>query len=40
MRVVNNGYSLFAEEVTPLTQYVEEFIKFLKFSPVAALSRF
>ena len=38
--LVNNGYSLFAEEVISKPQYAEEFIKSFQFSLVTTLSRF
>ena len=38
--LVNNGYSLFAEEVISRPQYAEEFIKSFQFSLVTTLSRF
>ena len=38
--LVNNGYSLFAEEVISKPQYVEEFIKSFQFSLVTTHFRF
>ena len=38
--LVNNGYSLFAEEVISEPQYAEEFIKSFQFNLVTTLSRF
>ena len=38
--LVNNGYSLFAEEVISKSQYEEDFIKSFQFSLVTILSRF
>ena len=38
--LTNNGYSLFAEEVSSKPQYSEEFIMSLQFSPVKTLSHF
>ena len=36
--MVNNGYSLFAEEAISKPQYAEEFIKSFQFSLVTTLS--
>ena len=38
--LVNNGYSLFADDVISKPQYAEEFIKSFQFSLVTTLSRF
>ena len=38
--LVNNSYSLFAEEVISKPQYAEEFIKSFQFSLVTTLSPF
>ena len=38
--LVNNGYSLFVEEVISKPQYAEELIKSFQFSQVTILSRF
>ena len=38
--LVNNGYSLFAEEVISKFQYAEEFIKSFQFSLATTFSHF
>ena len=38
--LIDNGYSLFAEEVISRPQYADEFIKSFQFSLVTTLYRF